>query len=143
MYSKIANYLKKFKDGSEIPNEKPIAVPAGLRRPETIQDIVRRLVRPLVDMELSQYASEAEDSIDSVTDLDEDDDEAQSPHELVHDPDLNMEITRAEKAYVDKQRAEFNGYVSHARRKHAESKEQVREKQKKKAASPPEEDPEE
>lgn len=51
-----------------------------------------------------------------------DGDDFSSPHELVFDEGLNKEITRAEKFFVDRQRAKFDGYVTEAKKRKASAK---------------------
>lgn len=71
-------------DGSEVLDPRPVELPVGFERPETIQEMIRRLVTdPAIRAELE--ASEAE-SFDEADDLEIDDGMPVSPHEDQFDP---------------------------------------------------------
>lgn len=67
-------------DGWEVPDPTPVAWPAGVRRPETLTEQIRRLVR----LEVSKAAAEqGMESFEEADDFDmDDDDELRSPYEL-------------------------------------------------------------
>lgn len=68
--------------GRELPDSTPIEIPAGMRRPESVQEMMARMVRTSI----SQMAvSQGKESFDEAFDFDVDDD-AELPltsHELV------------------------------------------------------------
>lgn len=70
--------------GWEVPDSTPVAWPAGVRRPETLTDQIRRLVR----MEVSRAAAEQGlETFEESDDFDvEDEDEFRSPYELTEMP---------------------------------------------------------
>ena len=71
-------------DGSELPDPRPVELPVGFERPESIQDMIRRLVRdPALREELEGKDVE---SFDDADDFDIPDDFPQSPHEENFDP---------------------------------------------------------
>lgn len=71
-------------DGSELPDSRPVEVPIGFERPESIQDLIRRLVRdPAIREDLT--SSDAE-SFDEADDFEIDDGMPVSPHEDNFDP---------------------------------------------------------
>lgn len=73
-------------DGSEVPDPKPVALPVGFERPESIHDLIRRLV---TDPSIRDEMKNAElESFDEADDFDiEDDVMVNSPHEDVYDPE--------------------------------------------------------
>lgn len=87
--AKIAVRLDQY--GHEVPDPTPMALPSGFRRPETLAEQVKRLVRTT----LSQQAAEAgHESFEESEDFDVDDDfDPQTPYEVFFDPALNREIS--------------------------------------------------
>lgn len=78
-------------NGGETLDDKPMAIPAGFRRPETLQEQVARLVRH----ERFQAELDANDieTFDEANDFDmEEDDIVFSKHELIFDPVKGDEI---------------------------------------------------
>lgn len=72
-------------DGSEVPDPRPVEMPIGFERPESIQDMIRRLVTdPALRAGLT--ANELE-TFDEADDFEVDDDFPQSPHEDQFDPE--------------------------------------------------------
>lgn len=103
-------------DGWEVPNQTPLNLPLGFKRPETLAEQVQRLVR----FSVSQYAaSQGQETFEEADDFDcGDDSEPGSPYETFFDPVLGREITPAEfRAQEQRFRAE---YVE-AQRKYFES----------------------
>lgn len=71
-------------DGSELPDPRPVELPVGFERPESIQEMIRRFVTdPAIRRELE--ANDVE-SFDEADDLDIEDDLPQTPHEDRYDP---------------------------------------------------------
>lgn len=67
--------------GWEVPDPTPVAWPAGVRRPETLTEQIRRLVR----LEVSQVAAaQGMETFEEADDFDVDDDDGEfvSPYEL-------------------------------------------------------------
>lgn len=90
--AKIAVRLDHY--GREIPDPTPLEIPAGFRRPETLQEQVRRLVRT----SLSQHAADAGgETFEESEDFDIDDEfDPTIPFEVFFDPALNREISAQE-----------------------------------------------
>lgn len=91
----MATEKLKFLDdkGREIPDPSPISVPAAFRRPETLAEQIRRLIR---SDKLKQMADDQEmDTFDEAEDFDIDDEfwDPSSPYEEVFDPVLGRGIT--------------------------------------------------
>lgn len=91
----------------EAVDSKPKSLPVSFGRPPTLAEQIAYHMSAS-----SRYAAaQAGDGTD-----DEDfggpegdwEDEAQSPHELVYDEQLNRELTRFQKEHLDRQRAEFD-----------------------------------
>lgn len=76
--------------GMEVPDPRPVAIPAGFKRPETLSEQVRRLVR----MERLNGDEEVDESWDEANDFDIGDDfDPKSPWETMWDQDLQREVT--------------------------------------------------
>lgn len=72
-------------DGSELPDPRPVALPVGFERPETIQQMIRRLITdPRMREELSGGGAETFDEADDF-EIPEDD-TPRSPYEEQFDP---------------------------------------------------------
>lgn len=83
-------------NGSEIPDPTPVAIPAGFKEPESLENMIRRLVRAddfrrAADQEGFETFEEAEDF-----EIDDDSFDPSSPYEEVFDPVLGRGITPAE-----------------------------------------------
>lgn len=93
------------KDGSEVPDPTPPAIPARMRQPEKLQDTIKRLIRSNqldVDYDQAETWEEANDF-----EVDDDMDPA-SPFEEFFDPDLGRGVTPAEvQAHERQLRQEF------------------------------------
>lgn len=74
------------KDGSEVPDPRPMALPVGFERPESVQDMIRRLVRDQ-SLQADLEASGVE-TFEDADDFDVPDDMVPpfSPHEEDFDP---------------------------------------------------------
>lgn len=85
----------KFLDekGRELPDPNPVAIPAGFKRPETLAEQVRRLVRSARLAELAE--SQGMETFEESEDFEVDDDmfDPSSPYEEVFDPVLGRGIT--------------------------------------------------
>lgn len=88
--------------GREIPDSRPMAMPAGMRVPESLAETMRRLIR----VEMSRQAVESgQESFEEADDFDVDDGEAlmATPYELLpvqeergfREPELIPEATKA------------------------------------------------
>lgn len=87
--------MKKLdENGHEVPDPRPVAIPAGFKRPETLAEQVRRLVRT----SLSQQAhNEGMETFEEAEDFDVGDDiDPRTPYETFFDPELGMELTPQE-----------------------------------------------
>lgn len=81
--------------GREIPDPKPMSIPSGFKRPETLAEQVQRLVRTQISR---QAAEEGYETFEDSEDFDIDDDmfDPSSPYEEVFDPVLGRAITQDE-----------------------------------------------
>lgn len=115
----------------------PVEMPIGYKRPESLQEQIRRLVRSEAwTQEMNRLDAETFDEADDF-DVGEDFD-PQSPYELQFDPDLNKEVTREEKFVLDQSRAKFDEFVKEKKKtayKNRRFKEE-RPKERKKEAKP-------
>lgn len=92
----IRKFLGLDEHGREVPDPTPIAVPAGFKRPETLAEQVKRLVR---SERWSQAMEEAgNETFEESEDFEIDDDmfDPHSPYEEVFDPVLGKGITYEE-----------------------------------------------
>lgn len=72
-------------DGSEVLDPRPVALPVGFERPESIQEMIKRLVTdPLIREEMA--ASQIVDSFEDADDFNIPGDDPISPHEESFDP---------------------------------------------------------
>lgn len=77
------------RQGREIPDPVPIAVPAGLKRPESLTEQIRRLIR--VDM--SQQAQDnGEESFEEANDFDIDDEDPEATFSKYEISDMAPEV---------------------------------------------------
>lgn len=90
----MANY-DRF--GREVPDQTPVEMPLGFKRPRPLNEVVQELIRK----EFSRQAeAQGQETFDEANDFDVDDDEFPvSPHELLDD---EQEFRRAEQAMLDK-----------------------------------------
>lgn len=92
--------MKYFLDtkGREIPDPDPIAIPLGFKKPETLAEAVRRLVRS--DDWAKQMTDDGQETFEEADDFDVGDDfDPSSPFEQIFDPVLNRDVSHQE--YVD------------------------------------------
>lgn len=82
--------------GHEIPDSRPLQLPAGFKRPETLAEQVARLVR---SESLRRSAGEEYETFDEADDFDVDDDfDPSTPWEAFFDPNLGRDVTPSELA---------------------------------------------
>lgn len=80
----------------ETPDPTPVSIPSGFKRPETLEEQIRRLVRS------ARFADEVEaagfETFEEADDFDVDDDppEPGTPYEPFFDPALGREVTPAD-----------------------------------------------
>lgn len=85
---------KQTEDGKEIVDNKPLAIPAGFRRPPTLQEQVARLVERDIS---ARAAAVGEESWEEANDFDIDEDfDPSTPWESIYDHELGREVTPAE-----------------------------------------------
>lgn len=83
-------------NGHEIPDPRPLAIPAGMRRPETLAEQVARLVR---SESLRRSAGDEYESFEESDDFDVDDDfDPSTPWETFFDPNLGRDVSQADLA---------------------------------------------
>lgn len=82
--------------GREVPDPQPIAIPAGFREPETLEQRIRRLVRS--EQFSASMDSQGFETFEESEDFEIDDDmfDPESPYEEVFDPVLGRGITMDE-----------------------------------------------
>lgn len=80
--------------GHEVPDSTPVAIPAGFKRPETMEEIVKRMVRTQISREA---AEKGEETFEEADDFEVDDDfDPSTPYEVLFDPVLEREVSPAE-----------------------------------------------
>lgn len=91
-------------NGHEVPDPRPLSLPSGMKRPETLAQQVARLVR---SHELARAASaQGFETLEESEDFDVGDDfDPSTPWELVFDPTLGKEISPAEASGNDRRRS--------------------------------------
>lgn len=65
--------IKFNKDGRELPDGKPLELPSGMKKPESLKDLVARMVR---QHNLVRVDSEGEETFDEANDFDIDEDDS-------------------------------------------------------------------
>lgn len=101
-------------DGHEVPDPRPVAVPVGFKRPETLAEQVQRLVRGAISRQAEEAGAE---TFEEAEDFDVGDDfDPTTPYETIFDPVLQKEVTPDEfrrnemlyrKQYLQKQQEQF------------------------------------
>lgn len=84
------------RNGHEVLDDTPMAIPAGFKRPETLAEQVQRLVRTTVSRQAEEAGFE---TFEESEDFDVDDGDATdrgTPYETYFDPVLGKELTPAE-----------------------------------------------
>lgn len=81
--------------GREIPDPKPLRIPLGFKRPETLAEQVQRLVRNGLSIAAEARGAETWEEADDF-DIDDDPPDPYSPFEAVFDPLLERDVTAAE-----------------------------------------------
>lgn len=99
-----------FKNKTETVSSVPHSIPVELKRPPSLEETVRRALR----QELAKRESPKIDNDPLDLSINEADEFGESPHEIVEDLS-GMEVTRAEKAWLDAQRSQFEN-VAKARK---------------------------
>lgn len=92
-------YLRSIRQdalGREVPDPQPVAVPAGFKAPESLQDQIRRLIRS--EQFQRDLADAGVETFEEAEDFEIDDDmfDPSSPYEEVFDPVLGRGITLQE-----------------------------------------------
>ena len=97
--------------GREVVDSRPMEIPAGFRRPETLAEQVQRLVRNSISREAEERGFETfEESEDF--EIDDDPVDPSTPYETVFDPVLGRDISPREfeqNAEVYRKRFEAHG----------------------------------
>lgn len=104
--------------GREVPDDTPVAMPAGFKHPEDLQTIIRRLIRSEEWQKMAE--SNEMDTFEEAEDFDIDDDmfDPHSPYEEVFDPVLNRGISHDE--FVKNAAVYEKRYVEATQRAYAE-----------------------
>lgn len=121
MFTKIRQKLAERKGRKEYPDPTPVEMAVKFRRPPTLQEQIRQMVRS------ERLAQEAQrmgaDTFEEFDDFDVGDDfDPTSPYETVFDPDLGKDVTRPEKEYLDAHRKQFDDHVRQAKKNASKSK---------------------
>lgn len=101
--------------GNEILGGEPIAAPLNYRRPATLQERLRTMLR--LENRAAAEAMESDDDFE----IEEEPDFGGSEYELVEDP-VAGEVSKAEKRFLDSQRKEFEERVAIERKRQREKK---------------------
>lgn len=95
------------KEGRELPDPTPLELPAGTKRPETLQDQIRRLIRTDVSAYAEDHGAESfEDANDF--DIDDDEPESRATHHELHEEVVD-EFKRARREAKEKEDADSRG----------------------------------
>jgi len=112
---------KLSKDGKEILDQTPVAIPVGITRPPTLQEQIQRLISN--ETIKAQLAAQGQETFDEADDFEVGEDyDPQSPYETIFDPETNREMYKPEKAFLDKQRADFDEHLRQKKIKAAKAK---------------------
>lgn len=100
---KLKRFMFLDEKGREIPNPNPLEIPAGFKRPDTLAEQVRRLVKSSLLAEQAQ--DQGFETFEESEDFEIDDDmfDPSSPYEEVFDPVLGRGITLDEFRRNDKE----------------------------------------
>lgn len=80
--------------GREVPDPTPLEIPAGFRRPETLQEQIRRLVQTSLS---AHAAAQGAETFEESEDFDVDEEfDPTTPYETFFDPALNRDISAHE-----------------------------------------------
>lgn len=84
-------------DGKEVLDPTPVAIPAGMGKPESLVDTIRRLVRNEISHEAQSQGIE---SFEEANDFDVEDEDWTSPYELspMQEEYLSSEVDRLEQS---------------------------------------------
>lgn len=106
--ARVRSWVSKYdEEGREIMDPTPVAIPAGFKPPETIEEKILRLVRAREIQ--AQLEAQGLETFEDAEDFDVDDDfDPATPFEMVFDVGLGKEVTRAEKKFMDERRREFD-----------------------------------
>lgn len=87
----LETIVKLDEKGHEIPDPNPVAMPAGFKHPESLQNQIQRLVRG----QISEAADAAGfETFEDAEDFDVDDEiDVDSPYEMEFDPTLGRDIS--------------------------------------------------
>lgn len=89
----VDNVAIQDKEGHEVPDPRPVSIPAGFQRPPSLQEQVRRLLPDMIRQQQEQEVETWEDA----NDFDVGDDfDPSSPWETIYDPTLGREVTPEE-----------------------------------------------
>lgn len=128
--------------GHEVLDPTPVAVPVHFKRPPTLQEQIRSMVR---SEELRRAASsQGMETFEEADDFAVGDDyDPRSPHELVFDPELGKEVSQEEAQVLNTARQEFDHKLKDAQKRPRQEKVLEEEKptrRKKTADNPPEDE---
>lgn len=102
-------------DGCEIPDSTPGPIPVGFKRPLTLQEQVRQMIR-LSQVESEEINSIEVDDEDGFSAVENEEELAiQSPYDLIYDEDIKKELPRFEKVEVDRAKRDFDNKLNAAR----------------------------
>lgn len=103
--------------GEEIPDPTPLALPINFKAPLSLADQVRRQVA----YQMGELLNEGEGALPEDLDTDVEEPEFYSPHEMVPEPSLGREVTKAEQNFIREQRKKFDQGLKEYRKKQKEA----------------------
>lgn len=119
----LRRFFGKPKKQAESPDPRPIEMPIGMKKPESLQQMMIRMIH---DADFQRRMREqGVETIDEADDfeLEEDEDRTpRTPYELEFDQETNREYLPAEKAMIDEARAAFDKHVKEKRKRAAIAK---------------------
>lgn len=101
-------------DGFEVPDSTPGPMPVNFKRPLSLQEQVRQMIR-ISQVEAMDNMPDTVDEEDGFQSVADEDLAIQSPYDLVYDPELKRSMPRFEKIEVDRVREDFDRNLEKAR----------------------------
>lgn len=101
---------KLDENGHEVLDDTPMELPVGFKHPPSLEDRIKMLIRGHLSAHAASRGAETFEEADDF-DVEEDPVDYSSPWETCFDPDLGKDITRAEKQFLDQERAQFDKAV--------------------------------
>lgn len=114
---RIQKLLKNREGVTETPDPTPVEAPFKFARPKSLSELVREAQFQSV------VAQEGFDTFEEYDDFEvEDENDLSTDHDLLYEPDLEREITRAEKRQMDASKKMFDAKVKERKEEEARYK---------------------